>query len=138
MNEAGKRKIPDIAAEAEAVIQSLVHEDHRGYDRLDLKTNQIRKFLAAVTSVTNQIEVWHMQHIDTDVLPDELAAAVKYLKVKLAYQAGRVKSVKEFAEKAELARRIDAIGRDRRKYQEFAHFVEALVAYRRFYGGRES
>lgn len=136
MNEAGKRKIPDVAAEAESVIQSLIHEDKHG--RLDLKTNQIRKFLAAVTSVTNQIEVWHMQHIDTDVLPDELAAAVKYLKVKLAYQAGRVKSVKEFAEKAELARRIDAIGRDRRKYQEFAHFVEALVAYHRFHGGQES
>lgn len=136
MNEAGKRKIPDVAAEAESVIQSLIREDKHG--RLDLKTNQIRKFLAAVTSVTNQIEVWHMQHIDTDVLPDELAAAVKYLKVKLAYQAGRVKSVKEFAEKAELARRIDAIGRDRRKYQEFAHFVEALVAYHRFHGGQES
>ena len=138
MNEAEKRKIPDIAAEAESVIQSLIREDKRGHDRLDLKTNQIRKFLAAVTSVTNQIEVWHMQHIDTDGLPDNLAAEVKYLKVKLAYQAGREKSVKEFAEKAEIARRIDAIGRDRRKYQEFAHFVEALVAYHRFHGGRES
>ena len=48
MNEAGKRKIPDIAAEAESVIQSLIREDKRGYDRLDLKTNQIRKFLASV------------------------------------------------------------------------------------------
>ena len=137
MNEAGKRRIPDVAAEAEAVIQSLVYKDRRGYDRLDLKTNQIRKFLAAVTSVTNQIEVWHMQHIDTDVRPDELAAQVKYLKVKLAYQAGREKSVKQFAEKARLSERIDAIGCDRRKYQEFAHFVEALVAYHRFYGGQE-
>ena len=89
--------MPGIAAEAESVIQSLIREDKRGYDRVDLKTNQIRKFLAAVTSVTNQIEVWHMQHIDTDVLPDELAAAFKYLNVKLAYQACRVKSVKVFA-----------------------------------------
>ena len=137
MNEAGKRRIPDVAAEAEAVIQSLVYKDHRDNERLDLKTSQIRKFLAAVTSVTNQIEVWHMQHIDTDVLPDELAAQVKYLKVKLAYQAGREKSVKQFAEKARLSQRIDAIGCDRRKYQEFAHFVEALVAYHRFYGGQE-
>ena len=137
MNEAGKRRIPDVAAEAEAVIQSLVYKDHRDNERLDLKTSQIRKFLAAVTSVTNQIEVWHMQHIDTDVLPDELAAQVKYLKVKLAYQAGREKSVKQFAEKARLSERIDAIGCDRRKYQEFAHFVEALVAYHRFYGGQE-
>lgn len=137
MNEAGKRRILDVAAEAEAVIQSLVYKDHRDNDRLDLKTSQIRKFLAAVTSVTNQIEVWHMQHIDTDVLPDELAAQVKYLKVKLAYQAGREKSVKQFAEKARLSERIDAIGCDRRKYQEFAHFVEALVAYHRFYGGQE-
>ncbi|WP_440330359.1 hypothetical protein [Mitsuokella multacida] len=56
MNEAGKRKIPDVAAEAEAVIQSLVYKDHRDNERLDLKTSQIRKFLAAVTSVTNKIE----------------------------------------------------------------------------------
>lgn len=39
MNEAGKRRIPDVAAEAEAVIQSLVYKDRRGYDRLDLKTS---------------------------------------------------------------------------------------------------
>ena len=78
-----------------------------------------------------------MQHIDTDELPDHLAAEIKYLKVKLAYQAGRERTVKAFAEKAELSKRIDSIGRSRAKYQEFAHFVEALVAYHRFHGGQE-
>lgn len=136
MKQTNSQAVPDIAAEAEAVITSLMEEDR--YHQLQLKTSQIRKFLAAVTAVTNKIDVWHMSHLDTNVLPEDLAAEVKYLKVKLAYQAGRERSVREFGEKADLTNRINKIGRDLKKYQDFAHFVEALVAYHKFYGGKEA
>ena len=43
----------------------------------------------------------------------------------------------DFAEKARLKERIEAIGTDMKKYEEFAHFMEALVAYHKFYGGRD-
>lgn len=138
MKEARKPAVPDIAAEAERVITGM-RVLRRGKDDmiLRLKTNQIRKFLTAVNMVTNKIDVWHMKHSESRELPDDLAAEVKYLKVRLAYQAGRESEVKNFSEKANLFARIDAIGRDFNRYQDFAHFVEALVAYHKFYGGKE-
>ena len=40
-------------------------------------------------------------------------------------------------ETARLKERIDAIGTDLRAYEDFAHYVEALVAYHKFYGGED-
>ncbi len=34
-------------------------------------------------------------------------------------------------------RRIDAIGDDIRKYEDFASYMEALVAFHKFYGGKD-
>lgn len=140
MKEARKPAIPDIAAEAEQVIKAM-RVPWRKTDEmvLLLNTSQIRKFLTAVNMVTNKVDVWHMKHGESKELPDELAAEIKYLKVRLAYQSGREKrtEVKTFIEKADLFARIDAIGRDFNRYQDFAHFVEALVAYHKFYGGKE-
>lgn len=127
----------DIAAEAEKVIKGLLHEDKRGNKVIDLKTNQIRKVLTAVNSLTGRIDVYKAQNGQTDVLPDDLAAEVKYLKVKIVYQAGREKAVKKFADDAGLIRRIDGIGTSIPKYEDFARYIEALVAYHKFYGGRD-
>ena len=127
----------DIAAEAEKVIKGLLHEDKRGNMVIDLRTNQIRKVLTAVNSLTGRIDVYKAQNGQTDVLPDDLAAEVKYLKVKIVYQAGREKAVKKFADNAGLIRRIDGIGTSIPKYEDFARYIEALVAYHKFYGGRD-
>ena len=67
----------------------------------------------------------------------DLAAEVKYLKVKLAYQSGREASVKAFERKAGLLKEISSIGRDLNKYMNFARYVEALVAYHKYYGGKD-
>lgn len=67
---------------------------------------------------------------------------VKFLKVKLAYQIGRAESkrgnpIKDFERETQLMRRIDAIGDDIRKYEDFASYMEALVAFHKFYGGKD-
>ena len=64
---------------------------------------------------------------------------IKYLKVKIAYQAGRDKNkiVKNFVEKAKLFERIDKIGNSFAEYENFARYIEALVAYHKFYGGKD-
>lgn len=127
----------DIAAEAEKVIKGLQHKDKWNNTVIDLKTNQIRKILTAVNSLTGRIDVYKAQNGQTDVLPDDLAAEVKYLKVKIVYQAGREKSVKKFADDAGLIQRIDGIGTSIPKYEDFARYIEALVAYHKFYGGKD-
>lgn len=138
----------DIAAEAEKVILDIAKKDWKTkqpmtdrFDKsklvFDLKTNQIRKVLTAVNSLTGRIDVYRAKHGQEDTLSEELADAVKYLKVKFIYQAGREDSVKQFVNRANLVARIDGIGTSIKKYEEFARYIEALVAYHKFYGGKD-
>lgn len=39
--------------------------------------------------------------------------------------------------KAKLNEAIDEIGNDIKKYKDFAKYIEALVAYHKFYGGKD-
>ena len=131
-----KETVPDIAAAAEGVIQKLKRDNR---DNIQLTKSQIRKFLVAVNALTNKINMYRTRTEQAAVLSQALAAEVKYLKVKLAYQSAKDNSgsVKDFVEKARLKDCLDKIGTDLRRYEEFAHYIEALVAYHKFYGGRD-
>ena len=122
----------DIAKEAEDVILKLQEQNH---GKIYLKTNQIRKFLTAVNAITNKVNVYKAKHLDATELPDELAGEIQFLKVKAAYQAGREWSVKKFLLQSKMKHHIEEIGTSIAKYEAFAHYVEALVAYHKFYGG---
>lgn len=122
----------DIAKEAEDVILKLKDQNH---GRIYLKTNQIRKFLTAVNAITNKVNVYKAKHLDATELPDELAGEIQFLKVKAAYQAGRERSVKDFMVQSKMKHHIEGIGTSIPKYEEFAHYIEALVAYHKFHGG---
>ena len=131
----------DIVASAEEAIKKLVRKDNKGKDVIGLKTNQIRKFLTAVTSLTNKIDVYKLKNGQTDELSEDLANEVKFLKVKIAYQVGRddkFGNVKKFADAANLVNRIDMIGTSIRRFESFARYMEALVAYHKFYGGKDN
>ena len=125
----------DVGATAEGVIKNLLNAS----GKLDLTTGQIRKFLTAVNSLTSKIEVYKAQNETFKTLPENLVMEIKYLKVKIAYQAGRDKNkiVKNFVEKAKLFERIDKIGNSFAEYENFARYIEALVAYHKFYGGKD-
>jgi CRISPR-associated protein Csm2 len=132
----------DVGAKAEQVIKKLVQTvPGKNYTKIELTTGQIRKFLTAVNSLTNKIEVYKSQNENIETLPEDLVMEIKYLKVKIAYQAGRDKSrnntVKNFVNDAELFKRIDKIGNSLKAYEEFARYIEALVAYHKFYGGKD-
>lgn len=133
--------IEDVGAKAEAVIKSLIYKDNRGRDKIDLTTGQIRKVLTAINALTNKITVYKSQNEEMTELPEELVAEVKFLKVKIAYQAGRDKNrgtpVKAFVDKAKLFERIDAVANSIAAWENFSRYMEALVAYHKFYGGRD-
>lgn len=133
--------VEDVGAKAEAVIRSLVYKDNRGRDKIDLTTGQIRKVLTAINSLNNKIVVYKSQNETITELSEELASEVKFLKVKIAYQVGRDRNrgtpVKVFVEKAELFKRIDAVANSIVAWENFSRYVEALVAYHKFYGGRD-
>ena len=101
-------------------------------------TSQLRRFLTAVNTVTGKVEQYQNETSELGKLSADLAAQVKFLKVKLAYQVGRQgKVVADFAKEADLMAAIDSIGSDAKKYEEFARYVEALVAFHKFYGGKD-
>jgi CRISPR-associated protein Csm2 len=131
----------DQVDKAEKIMKNLSRNRHM------VTTGQIRKFLTAVNSVSGKIDMYRNQHAGENVqtMPVELQAEVKYLKVKLAYQIGRarpkrqgdVNPVEELAKEAGLMERIDNVKNDMAKYDEFARFIEALVAFHKFYGGKD-
>lgn len=106
-------------------------------------TSQIRKFLTAVNTMTEKVNAYKLEKTDDyDTLPVELQAQIKYLKVKLAYQIGRNRSkwgnpVEDFEKEAGLMSLIDGIKSSTKEYEKFAHYIEALVAFHKFYGGKD-
>lgn len=61
---------------------------------------------------------------------------IQYLKVKMAYEEGREESVKGFLEATQLRALVGQVG----SYDEFmlyCRYAESLVAYFKFYGGKD-
>lgn len=124
----------DIASAAEKLVAILAKKPGRDGE---LTTSQIRKFLSAVNVINNRVLAYKAQNYQSAALSVELTNEIKYLKVKLAYQAGREKNVKDFLAKAKLFDKIDEIGNSLKRYEEFAKYIEAIVAYHKFAGGKD-
>lgn len=131
----------DIVEEAEKAIKSLrkLRPTRKDPNRLviELTTSQIRKFLTAVNSLKNKIDVYKINHLNEDVLSDDLVMEVKFLRVNILYQAKKNDNVKEFIAKARIEKHINEIGDSIAKFNEFYKYVEALVAFHKYYGGRD-
>ena len=132
----------DVVAKANAYWESTVKEikscngDKRNKPKM-ITTSQIRKFLTAVNSVTNKVTIYKAQNPGIKELSEDLAAEIKYLQIPLVYQAGRERAVKEFINKTQLIDSINSIGTSLKEFENFAKYIEALVAYHKFYGGRD-
>ena len=127
----------DYVDQAERVMRELHDKEVKNTKYKMVTKAQIRKFLTAVNAVTGEVEQYRLSQKGAK-LPEDLRMQVKFLKVKLAYQIGRMGTpVKDFNDKAELMDWIDGIGDSVEKYQKFASYVEALVAFHKFYGGKD-
>ncbi len=123
---------------AQSVMKKLSNATDKWGKPSMVTTSQLRRFLTAVNTVTGKVEQYQNETGEQGKLSADLAAQVKFLKVKLAYQVGRQgKKVDDFATEADLMAAIDSIGSDAKKYEEFARYVEALVAFHKFYGGKD-
>ena len=69
--------VPDIAAEAEGVIQKLKRDNR---DNIQLTKSQIRKFLVAVNALTNKINMYRTRTEQAAVLSQALAACLSVCK----------------------------------------------------------
>lgn len=115
--------------EAEKVIKSLSKDRH---NNLLLTTSKIRNILSMINDIYNDT-----LHYKEDKIDNELKGRVQYLRMRIAYEAGREKIVKDFEKNAHLMDYIKEIGDSKQNLILFCHYVEALVAYHKYYGGKD-
>lgn len=114
---------------AESVILALKEENN---DRLALTTSKIRGLLSMTASIYTDV-----QRNRSETLSEELQSRVQYLRMRVAYEAGRDPVVKKFVIKAELLEQLSNIRADKERLLLFCRYMEALVAYHRYHGGND-
>lgn len=120
--------LPDnYVDKAEEIMQGLSTERSR------ITTSKIRSILTLISDIYN-VELTRRE----DKLTPEDTAKLQMARVRIAYECGREESVKIFAERAKLLNYIRGVGDSRAEFIRFARYMEALVAYHRFYGGRDN
>ena len=70
-------------------------------------------------------------------LSNEIMGRIAYMKLRFYYEAGRENSVKSLFVTAKVLEIIDEIGDSRSNYILFSRYMEALVAFRKYYGGKD-
>ena len=69
-------------------------------------------------------------------MSQESVEGLMMARVRVAYEAGRDPEVSKFVKEAKLMEYIKGVGKDRKEFLRFARYMEALVAWHRFYGGK--
>ena len=117
----------DYVDRAEDVMRRLTGEGSR------ITTSKIRNLYSMVTDIYNT----EILQTGEKLQPDSVTALLQ-LRVRLAYESGRDESTKKFISEARLLQYLKGIGDSREKLLRFARYMEALVAYHRYFGGREN
>lgn len=96
-----------------------------------VKTNQIRNVFGHITSIRTEYRI-------SKEFTDNIERELILLKPKLAYAAGRNRDVKQFQEF--MFRIIDGVMNSKNKVlalENFFSIIESVVAYHKFYGGKD-
>ena len=123
----------NYAAKAEAVMKKLYNEkDIKGRDVEPVTTSKIRNLLSMTADIYNEVV-----NCKEDRLPVELIEQINYMKIRFVYEADREPKVGKLVQEAQILNCIGEIGQQRKNYILFSRYMEALVAYRKFYGKRD-
>ncbi len=118
---------------AEDTIDELKNLKNKNNKPIQIATtSQMRNILAMSADIYNRVMV-----NNGDKLTDEIVGLIEYLKIRIVYEAGRDDKVKNLIEKSEMLQIIDEINGSKKNFILFNHYLEALIAYRKFKGGKE-
>ncbi len=114
--------------EAERVMIEL--EKNNTVQRLT--TTKIRNILTTASTIYDNAKR------KQGPLTEDEVSDVQVLRMKLVYEYGRNEAgVRDFLDKSKLIERVKKIGNDRQKLIIFCKYLEALVAYHRYEGGKD-
>ena len=101
-----------------------------------ITTSKIRGLLSGMSDIYNDVV-----RVEGEELPQDIVDRIQYLKVQFVYEYGRDdkqdRSVRRFINESKILNKIDKIGTSKKKFIEMERYMEALVAYHRFYGGKD-
>ena len=118
---------------AEAAIKELGDKhDSKGRKIPIVTTSKIRNLLAMVADIYNDVINCKEENLSNDVV-----GRINYMKLRFYYEAGRESSVRRLLETADIFKIINEIESSRSNYILFSRYMEALVAFRKYYGGKD-
>lgn len=110
---------------AEAIIKEIAQSKDK-----KITTSQIRNILAMVSDIYNEV-----LSKKSEILEQSIVSRIEYLRVRCVYDAGRDKAVRKLIEEADILHILKQIGDSRRNYLVFCRYMEALVAFHKYYIG---
>ena len=118
----------NYVAKAESVILELKKKIPKQKEKDGMVTNsKIRNLLSMSADIYNQV-----LDCKDDKLPQELNGRIEYLRVRYIYEAGREPKVKDLVIQGELLEIMKEIQGSKKNYILYYHYMEALVAFKRF------
>ena len=133
----------NFASSAEDVIQNKIMKRKGGKNFQEtsetpmITTSKIRNMLELTNTLYNKLIKYREEE-----LSDEIMSYIQYVRMKFAYEYGRdlkekQKTVVDFIKKADIMNHLESIGNSREQALIFCKYMESLVAFHKFYGGRD-
>ena len=120
----------DIAENAVKALKDKKGNNNRPIEMLT--TSQIRNLLAMTADIYNEVV-----SDNSDKLSRETLERINYLRIRFVYEAGREPKVNNFVQEANLINYLKKAAESKKEYILFSRYMEALVAYHRYYGGKD-
>ena len=119
----------NYVVKAESVILKLSKQvDKQGKVVAMVTNSKIRNLLSMSADIYNQV-----LDCKEDKLPQELNGRIEYLRVRYIYEAGREPRVKDLVIQGELLEIMKEIQGSKKNYILYYHYMETLVAFKRFW-----
>lgn len=114
-----------------SIINLKSRKDKKGKDIPIVTMSKLRNLLAMSVDIYNEL-----LRSTEDELNSEIKSRIDYLRVRFIYDAGREPKVKDLVEEGKLIEILKEI-KTKSDFILFYHYMESLVAFHKFYGGRD-
>ena len=111
---------------AEDIVKNKLGRDK--WNNIQLTTNQIRNVLDLTNELYDMIRT-----SSEEKLSEEVMTHIQYVRMKIVYAAAKDAPVRDLVDKSGLVDELKAVGNSRSNLLLFCKYMEALVAYHKFY-----
>ncbi|MCI9388896.1 MAG: type III-A CRISPR-associated protein Csm2 [Lachnospiraceae bacterium] len=119
---------------AEKVICSLKNKKNKQGRAIPMvTTSKLRNLLAMTIDIYNETMDKKEEKLDPDI-----CSRIEYLRVRFLYEAGREPAVRNFVDEAGIINLLKHINGSKKNYVLFNRYMEALVAFHKYHGGKDN